>query len=470
MKRTSTLLAAAKVKRSLALNVHFKHPDLGMKDYEILSRATAFLLSVDPPNPSTAVMDNMAISSKTQGELDAAGGPHRHAKDLGWLEFCPSQYRPLVHVVAASHVLSPWLWKQYYPQPWLEMVSQDHVRYSVSVYDVDANSQKQQLQQEQEPLATFGLNPYPIHHPNDMDLALVHLKSEDATLKQFESLGVDMLHLTDTERLFDKDDEVLFEGFEITEEHYEAMEQMNDNIEADKGRQQQQQEQSEEDTRVFIPYSMKGNLIFASQDRFLARTDEPLPEGVCGGPVLDDDGRVCGVVEGIVPVDHEEKAMAGAASFIPYFRIKEFVQYAERIMLERIVPKTLFDKVVDLKKGKALNERSATTNLHGQSLSGADDHGDTNLDKAYGEMMENIRRTHSPEQVETILGTVEREHEEVLEMIENEGGDLDEIIAKVRAKTRERQKEILEQLEHESESMMQEAEVVSNEEEKNTKQ
>ena len=40
------------VNTSLALSVHFRHPSLGMKDYEILSRATAFLLRVDPPEPN----------------------------------------------------------------------------------------------------------------------------------------------------------------------------------------------------------------------------------------------------------------------------------------------------------------------------------------------------------------------------------------------------------------------------------
>lgn len=452
-------MAAAKTKRSLALNVHFKHSDLGMKEYEILSRATAFLLSVDAPSPSENSASPYSHVTKSQQERekillkqdyspDPAGGPQRHAKDLGWLEFCPGQYRPLAHVVAASHVLSPWLWKQYYPQPWLEQITQDHVRYSVSVYDMDEHEPKNDGNQ---PLATFGLNPYPIHHPNNMDLAIVHLKSEEATLKQFESLGVDMLHLTDNERLFDKNDQVLFEGFEITEKHYEAMEKMNDRIEAEKER-----KHSQDDNRVFVPFHTSGNLIFASQDRFLAKTDEPLPEGVCGGPVIDDDGRVCGVVEGIVPADHEEEGMAGAASFIPYFRIKEFIQYAEKLMLEKIVPKTLFDKVDDLKQGKALNEKSATTNLHGdQNLKKEDG---ANLDKAYGEMMENIRHTHSPEQVEAIIGTVEREQQEVLDTIERDGGDLDEIIAKVRTKTRERQMEILQELESDS---MQEAEIIS---------
>lgn len=456
-------MAADKAKRSLALNVHFKHPDLGMREYEILSRATAFLLSVDPPistDESSSPYSHIQKSKKEREKIllkqdyspDPAAGPQRPAKDLGWLEFCPGEFRPLAHVVAASHVLSPWLWKNYYPQPWLEHVTQRHVRYSVSVHDMDPSVEKAK---SQEPLATFGLNPYPIHHPNNMDLAIVHLKSEEATLKQMESLGVEMLHVSHNERLFEKDDPVSFEGFEITEEHYEAMERMNDTIDAEKERKEQS---GEDDTRVFMPYHMKGNLIFASQDRFLAATDTPLPEGVCGGPVLDTDGNVCGVVEGVVPADHEEKAMAGAASFIPYFRINEFIEYAEKIMLEQIVPRSLFEKVCELKQGKALNETTAPSNLQGdQTLMSSKEDGVT-LEKAYGEMIENIRYTHSPQQVEAIMGTVERERQEVLDMIDRDGGDLDEIIATVRAKTRERQKQILQELESDD---LQEAEILS---------
>lgn len=37
--------------RSLALSVHFRNPSFGMKKHEILSRATAFLLAVDPIDP-----------------------------------------------------------------------------------------------------------------------------------------------------------------------------------------------------------------------------------------------------------------------------------------------------------------------------------------------------------------------------------------------------------------------------------
>lgn len=440
MRRTSVV--AKRSIRSLALSVHFKHPDLGMKEYEILSRASAFLLSVDPIDPSevdvkgSSSYAHLAKSQRKREEMQLkqdylfkpAGGPQREAKDLRWLEFCPGNFRPLCHVVASSHVLSPWLWRQYYPQPWLEQVTQKHVRYSVDVFDTEDDSNIV----NKKSLATFALNPYPIHHPNDMDLALVHLKSEAGSLQHMQSLGVKMLHLTENDTTFDKNDEVFFQGFEITDEHYETLERINDDIVSEKER-----KTNNEDIRVFMQYKTSGNLVFASPRRFIATTPKPLPEGLCGGPVFDKDDRVCGIVEGIVPSDHKEKSIAGAASFIPYFRIREFVDHAERMMLEKIVPKKLFDKVVDLKEGKGLNENSNESEQNQNSI---------NLDESYGSMIDSIRKTHSPEQVEAILGTIEREQKEVLEILERDGGDLDEIIAQVRTKTRQRQMEILQQI------------------------
>ena len=382
--------------------------------------------------------------------MEPAGGPPRHVKDLGWLEFCPGAFRPLAHIVAASHVLSPWTWKNYYPQPWLEHVTQEHVRYSVSVYDT-CNKYADKVQ---EPLATFGLNPYPIHH-GTMDLAIIHLKSEEASLKHMKSLGVEILHLCETERMFDRGDEVMFEGFELTDDHYERLEKVNDDIETER-----EQHKSDEDIRVFVPYNIKGKLMYASPDRFLAKTETPLPEGVCGGPVIDSDGRVCGIVEGIVPLDHRVKEMAGAAAFIPYFRLRHFVDDAEKGMLQNIVPKTLFDKVVELKQGRALNEKNATVNVAGHQSLNRKTEQVLDMDRMYDDMIQSIRKTHTPEQVEAIIGTIEREQEEVLDLVEKEGGDLDEIIAKVRAKTRQRQMEIL--AERNSE-LVQPAEIISEE-------
>jgi len=453
MRQSQTLSSAMRSKRllrSLALNVHFKHPSLGMKQYEILTRATAFLLSVDPLSPEnkdenrSTTSDHLVKSrSKRESLLQKdysykpAGGKRRNAADLNWLEFCPGKFRPLAHVLASSHVLSPWLWKNYYPQPWLENVSQEHVTYSLEVYD-DEDSSSPNI-----PRATFALNPYPINHPDNMDLAIIHLKDEESALKQMESLGVEMMYLKDINKSLYKDDDVVFDGFEIAEEHYDAVNDIG-SINTEK---KKTTESSDEDTRIFIPYNDNGNIQSASDTRYLASTETPLPEGLCGCPVIDTDGKVCGIVEGIVPKDHNDKNLAGAAAFIPHFRLHEFIDYAEKLMLEEILPQSLFNKVVSLKDGKALNEGQAPLKFDSKEnlKEGIE------MDATFESMVESMKKAHSPEEVEAILGTVEREKQEVLDIIETEGGDVDEIIAQVRMRTRQKQAEIVKQMETKNE-------------------
>ena len=141
MRFTTVLYRAAKAERrsvkSLALSVYFKQPDFGMKDYEILSRASAFLLAVDPPEPKVnegpyghlekSERERQVKIHKQEHKYTPAGGPgNRELKDLGWLEFAPRGVRPTVHCVCSSHVLAPFLWKEYYPQDWLSKVKQEH--------------------------------------------------------------------------------------------------------------------------------------------------------------------------------------------------------------------------------------------------------------------------------------------------------------------------------------------------------
>jgi len=462
MRCTANISTASKFKqsmRTLALNVHFKHPSLGMKKHEILSRATAFLLSVDPKDLTNqgdeqdqrSPYDHLA-KSRTEREsqsrkqdyaFEPAGGKRRNASELDWLEFCPGKFRPLVHVVASSHVLSPWLWKKYYPQPWLDKISQNHVAYSVDVYDTGDESSRN------EPLATFALNPYPIHHPGNMDLAIAHLKQEESALEHMQALGVELLHLTDLSKNFEKDDTVFFEGFEIAEDNFDPLK----NVDGTNVGKTQKDESSEEDTRIFMPYTNRGNLTYASQTRFLASTEEPLPEGLCGGPVFDTDGDVCGIIEGIVPKDHEDEKLAGAASFIPYFRLKEFINFAQRNILERVLPKQLFEKVVDIKDGNALNEDKKPMNFIGDK----EEEEGIHMDAVYEDMVNSMKKAHTPEQVEAIIATVEREKQEILDILEREGGDLDEVVARVRERTRNKQSKILKQIE---DDMVQEAEIV----------
>lgn len=496
------------------------HPDLGMKDYEILSRATAFLLNVDPPNPEDESSNqSAALSDNTHGHVtqsayphlkenrdlrnkllrkqhysyDPASGPPRAPHQLNWLEFCPTNFRPKVHVVASSHVISPWLWPKYYAQDWLQIVTQEHVRYSLEVWSNDSKGQNRTQNSSSngtshdgkipgafKPVAKFALNPYPIHHPTQMDVAVIHLKQEEEALKQMMKLGIQPLNLptahemeNDDRPVFEAGERVLFQGFEVYEANMADQENVSNNSEAKK--------KEEEDTRVFHPYSSTGSLTFASPDRFLSQTKGgPLPEGLCGGPViqipteeaLTRSGKqvplnIRGVVEGIVPVNHENSQIAGQASFIPTYRIREFVDFAERVMLEQIIDEDLFKRVVEMKERKN-NTRGTVYGEGGQVLESDDDDDEPvdpklmtgiegtgenydtpHLDREFQEIVGSLSEKHTPEEVDAILATIERERKEVIEIIEKEGGDVDDVIERVRRRTYDEKDKLMKEIETE---------------------
>jgi hypothetical protein len=412
MFRTSILYAK---KRALALSVHFKHPDLGMKDYEILSRGTAFLLAVDPiaegpkgkySHLEISLNQRKAKLKKQDYAHDPAGGPPRRVQDLGWLEFVPKQCRPEVHVVAASHVLAPWQWKDFYPHDWLQVVRQEHCTYSVEVYEPETG----------EALAKFALNPYAIHHPQNIDVAIIHIKQEEENLKIMKDIGVEIMHFRDVHKNFEKDEQVVFEGFRIMEEEHIT----------DKTQFEIKPKTDTEDTRIFVPYVASGPLIAATEDRILARTEDPLPEGLCGGPTIDRFGTISGIVEGIVPKDHADKRLAGAASFIPFFRIMQLIEYAERIMIETILPKEVLSSVLELKATGEIGNSS----LHPK-------HSKAEYDK----LVALLRTKLNPRDVQTVLQGVRSERDEVLRIFHRDGGELHEIIDRVRT---QRMKQILE--------------------------
>ena len=526
-----------------------------MKDYEILSRATAFLMQVDPPDNSSNEQASQSTSSSHdhQGRVhkpafphlkenkdlrkklllkqdyayDPAAGPPRLPHQLNWLEFCPTNFRPLVHVVSSSHVISPWLWPKYYGQDWLKVLKQEHVRYSLEVWGQPSTgggkhkktsgsmSNKEQqiithdgkLQGDYQPLAKFALSPFPIHHPQEMDVALIHLKGEEEALRQLKSLGIQPLHLPSmydmemsNDATFQPGEKVLFQGFQVDESNATDQETLGSSG----------NDEASDDERVFHPFSSLGELTMASPDRFLARTNGgPIPEGLCGGPVIQmpkdmtTNGNntqhpltVRGVIEGIIPPTHENKELAGLASFIPFYRMREFVDFAERIMLEQIVEPGLFERIVRLKEQREQERSDAGTTYkssadggvreaNGDEPDGAEDEEEVSdpnlravlegtsedgddtphLDAEYQKIVASLHEHHSPQEVDAILGTVAREQAEVLEIWEKEGGDIDAIIERVRRRTYEEKDRILKEIETEmmgrEKGTVEEGEIVS---------
>lgn len=270
-----------------------------------------------------------------------------------------------------------------------------------------------------------------------------------------------------TAPVFEPGESVYFHGFEV----YEANKVDNETLSSEN-----ESDNIQDDERIFHPYFASGTQTFGSPDRFLAKTPSPLPEGLCGGPVLTaqhDTKRpifLRGVIEGIVPTNHENAEIAGAASFLPFYRMREFVDFAERVMLEQIMEPEMFQRVVKIKekrgesKGTVLGDEEAKENEESEddeikdpsiltAMEGISKENDTpNIDKAYQEIVASLHKHHSKEEVDAILATVERERKEVIEIMEKEGGDMDDVIARVRKRTYEERDRILKELNEKIES------------------
>lgn len=279
-------------------------------------------------------------------------------------------------------------------------------------------------------MAKLALNRQVFHHPEGRDIALIHFQEEHSSLNILRRLGVLMHRSRDPDKLYEKGEDVTFDGFVVSERNVADMQDFNaTNKTSAAAAAAITKNNKNEDTRIFYPYTEKGKLAFHTNDRFFATTPEPLPEGLCGAPVLDTDGDLCGTVEGIVPVDHNDTRLAGSAAFLPSYIVQEFVNIVERGLLQQIMPQELFDMVVTAKK----------TNSIGGGFFKKDKDGNytelTNVEEAYDSALGLLRKRYTQEQYDAICKTIEDERKEVIEIMDKEGGELDEIIARVRAKT-----------------------------------
>jgi hypothetical protein len=420
MKLTPVLCEAKKRLKSLALSVYFKQLELGMKDHEILSRATAYLLAVDAKDPlSDSKFPHLELAERKRNERvykDAygrtqAGGPAgRDIMDLSWLEFVPCEVRPTVHVVCSAHVVSPFAWRDYYPLDWLSKVREEHCSYSLDVYDPEKPDQS---------LAKLPLNSHPFPHPEGRDIAVLHFREEASSLRILQKLGVEQLYLRDPERAYEEGETMYFDGFMVKEQDVPVSEKL------------EKDDKANEDTRVFHPYKDTGKLAFLISDRLLATTPAPLPEGLCGAPAIDAEGDLCGTVDGIVPVTHKNSKLAGCAAVIPSYIMKAFIDHVERDMVKAMMPDDLFSIVETCKK---------TNSVGGGVFKMEDDGkhtGETTWEEEYTKAQAILKKKYTPEEYQTIMSVVEKERDDVLTILDKEGGDIDKIIDRVRAKTME---------------------------------
>ena len=117
---------------------------------------------------------------------------------------------------------------------------------------------------------------------------------------------------------------------------------------------------------------------------------------------------------------------------MPNYVMAPFVDYAERFMLQKILPKSLFQKAVTAK----------TTGQLGGGISQKDEEGDmqpSGNSLAYGEAfdraVDQLRGNHTEGEVNAILNTVQRGRKEVLGVMDKGGGDLTDVAERVRTRT-----------------------------------
>lgn len=246
----------------------------------------------------------------------------------------------------------------------------------------------------------------------------MHLKNESEALREMRDLGV-LFHSIGNDG-YEKDQRVLFDGYEVAEigaginsKNYKSSDGgfTWDGDDDDDDNQSSPQEQQQYDTRVFFPLSVTGNLIYASPERILATTPSPLPEGLCGGPVINENnGKVTGVVEGIVPKDHSDERVAGAAAFLPAARLKEFIESAELYILQELAPKELFNKAMQIKLGL----KNETSDI---DISNADA-----ISAQTQSMIQDLLKNHSPDEVDKLMKQLEEDKQKLKEYMENQGG------------------------------------------------
>lgn len=205
-------------------------------------------------------------------------------------------------------------------------------------------------------------------------------------------LGVKIHHMRNPEKLYKRGETIHFDGF-VVQDPNDDNDSSNDN--------------NLEDTRIFETHEELGSLAFHTNDRFFASTANPLPEGLCGAPALDADGELCGVVEGIVPVDHENPKIAGSAAFLPSFVLASFVDYTERVMLEQMMPKDIFQNVVQAKLTNTLGGGSFNLGKDGKPQ------GEGSFKQAYERQVEMLKKKYSKEEVDAILWNLKVSHKYV---------------------------------------------------------
>jgi len=265
----------------LSISTWFCCPEQGMKDLEILNRASAFLIKANNKELNNIFEEKKSLTAKD--------------KVIKYTPLKENKY----HILTSSHVIAPWKYPKYYSQEFISYINESHTHYTVELRNEDGTF-----------ITQTELIPRSFHHSN-RDLALLHLDDESSVIKTFESLQLESLELLDNSSTnLNKGDSLIFYGHDVRGDddfHNEA----NDN-------------------RKPFPCIVNGTFYNKTMRQTFSSTYPILTDGMCGGPVcLLSSNEVCGVVEGIVPTNHADDKLKGLAVFVDSKIIRNFVDDVE---------------------------------------------------------------------------------------------------------------------------------------------
>jgi hypothetical protein len=262
----------------LSISTWFCCPEQGMKDLEILNRASAFLVKANNEKL------NNTFEEKKLKEND---------KVIKYTPLKDNKY----HLLTSSHVIAPWKYPKYYSQEFVSYINESHTHYTVELRNEDGTF-----------ITQSELIPRSFHHSN-RDLAILHLDDENNVMKTLESLQLESLELLDNSTTLNSGDDLIFYGHDV---------------------------RGGEDTEIYdnrkpFPCIVNGTFYYKSIHQTFSKTNPVLTDGMCGGPVcLLSSNKVSGLVEGIVPTNHPDDKLKGLAVFVDSKIIRNFIDDVEK--------------------------------------------------------------------------------------------------------------------------------------------
>ena len=300
-----------------------------MEGFEILSRASAFLVRADTKFMNKNRRSAFPIAHSSTYAARAA--------DKSGLSFFPSH-----HIVTSSHVVSPWKWPRYYPEEWLQFVTEEHTHYTLEIRD-DTGVFISQVE----------CNPVTYHHANK-DLAVLHLADEQENLSLLEDIGyehIDLLAPRKSKGLAVQGVLLDFYGHNVSGGNKS---EGHSNFQSPSANPKKQENA---DDRLPVPLRVDGEIVHRTSEQIFCKTSSVLTDGMCGGPVvMTSEGedqkasRICGMVEGIVPVDHPVEALQGLAVFIESDDIRDFLKDIEEDKVDPLLGGQSVDHVGTVNK------------------------------------------------------------------------------------------------------------------------